>query len=60
MQTGIVIFIIVVSLGYAGWRIYQSLTRKTNPCSDCAGCSLKGKIKAKEQCPSNALKHNTI
>ena len=52
MQLVLVLLIIAISLAYAGWRIHQSLTHKADPCAGCAGCSLKGKIKVREQCPS--------
>ena len=46
------IIIVLMAAAYAGWRIYLAFSSKNDPCAGCQGCSLKGKIKEKQQCPS--------
>ena len=41
MQLTAVIIILLLSVCYAGWRFWQSLSSKTDPCAGCSGCALK-------------------
>ncbi len=46
----IAILIVLCSIAYALWLIYQVLTDRHNPCNGCDGCALKGVNARKEHC----------
>lgn len=44
IQDLIVILIGVVVIGYIGWKVYKTISRKQGPvdkCDGCKGCTLK-------------------
>ena len=47
-QTGVVIIVLAVAVGYAAWRIYRTLTYKGDGCEVCA---------LKEICMKHGGKH---
>ena len=49
-QTAITLIIIILSVGYAVWRIRQLLMKKDEPCCGCEGCTLKKQCCDKKTC----------
>jgi len=50
MQTAIVMIVLAIAVGYAGWRLRKALTAASDPCADCPGCALKEEKRRKEAC----------
>ena len=50
IQYGIVALILIITIGYAAWRIYKSI-KQNLACKDyhCAGCGLYEKCKKKSK-----------
>ena len=46
-------FILIVCFGLVGRYVYRIVTQKKNPCDNCQGCALKGKITDRKQCPEH-------
>lgn len=49
MQVVIVTLAVLLSLGYASWRIRRAFQKPADPCAGCVGCPLKGQ---KKECDS--------
>ena len=49
-QISIVVIVVALSAGYAGWRLHKSFSAKADPCADCPGCALKNQKNRKEMC----------
>ena len=54
MQIITTIVIIVVAVGYAAWRFYDSVRDGGDP---CRGCELKGKCQKNDPKPANHTCH---
>jgi len=41
LQLAVVLVVVVLSLAYAGWRLFTALSHAGDPCYGCDGCELK-------------------
>ena len=62
-QYCVIIIVLVMAVGYAGWRLRQRLRDADNPCcgcSGCEGCEMKKQLceKKKEQEKFCCFKNN--
>ena len=48
-QYCVIIIVLVVAVGYAGWRIRRTL-RSDTTCCGCEGCALKNQCCDKKNC----------
>ena len=56
----LVIFIVLLSVAYAFWLIYQAILQRNDPCYGCEGCALKGKIKKNVNCNAKKQQKNLV
>lgn len=49
VQNIIIAAIIAIAIGYAAYKIYETVSNANNPCGGCKGCSMG------EQQPENGL-----